>query len=341
MPLRASDVAGALGLGDEHRAWLVELESLPPAGRLLLPTADELGSLAVRLRIPADDRAPLAAARPSPESEPELWWLLARCHASLTQGLGALRPLRRWPLLPGSLGARARYFYAWVFLAALADVRAWHAGRGIDDEVSWATLADLGQQMSLHRWLYGTGGLAAVFWLTILFRGILFRLGRLQFNRSLILPETFVGPLLWYDAATVERLGAGFRAGDHTLGVHIPAGAPLAPEACDESFRRARTFFDRHFPEEPWRVAICTSWLLDEQLVEHLGPSSNIIAFQRRFTLVPGATSADSDIFRFVFGKVAPPDIDALPQRTTLERSLVAHLRAGRHWQTRTGWIEL
>jgi hypothetical protein len=32
--------------------------------------------------------------------------------------------------------------------------------------------------------------------------------------------------------------------------------------------------------------------------------------------------------------------LDDLPQRTTLERAIVAHLRAGGHWRARTGWFE-
>jgi hypothetical protein len=30
-----------------------------------------------------------------------------------------------------------------------------------------------------------------------------------------------------------------------------------------------------------------------------------------------------------------------LPQRTTLERAIVGHLRAGEHWRNRTGWLAL
>ena len=43
---------------------------------------------------------------------------------------------------------------------------------------------------------------------------------------------------------------------------------------------------------------------------------------------------------RFVFHRIAP-GIDELPQRTTLERAIVAHLRAGKHWRNRTGWLRI
>jgi hypothetical protein len=31
--------------------------------------------------------------------------------------------------------------------------------------------------------------------------------------------------------------------------------------------------------------------------------------------------------------------LDELPQQTTLQRAIVAHLRAGGHWHSRTGWF--
>jgi hypothetical protein len=41
-----------------------------------------------------------------------------------------------------------------------------------------------------------------------------------------------------------------------------------------------------------------------------------------------------------VFGYL-PESIDDLPQTTTMERAAVAHLKAGRHWQVRNGWVEI
>ena len=97
-------------------------------------------------------------------------------------------------------------------------------------------------------------------------------------------------------------------------------------------------FVERHFREHDFRVATCTSWLLDEQLADYLPADSNIVRFQRRFTVVDGATDDGRDILRFVFDRV-PKSIDELPQRTALERAIVSHLRGGGHWKTRTGWL--
>ena len=238
--------------------------------------------------------------------------------------MGGYAPLQ----LPGPVTESTllgRYFFVYVYLAALADVRRFHLQRGIPDDISWATLSDLGRNLKRDRLLLGDGGLRTSGWLTLHFRGSIYQLGRLQFNRVNI---------------RAAHVADAFREGEPTLGIHIPESGPLTPEACDDSLAQARPFFSRHFPETPTRLAICTSWLLDPQLAEYLAPDSNIVRFGRRFTLVGDGYDGDADVLRFVFHRIAPR-IDDLPQRTTLERAIVAHLRAGKHWRNRTGWVEL
>jgi hypothetical protein len=139
----------------------------------------------------------------------------------------------------------------------------------------------------------------------------------------------------------VAQLGPGFRKGDPALGLHVPASYPLTPQACTESLKRISSAFASVYPGEPLRIATCTSWLLDDQLAECLPEDANILSFQRRFTLVPGAREDDEAILRFVFGADRPKNFDELPQQNTLEGAVVSHLRKGRHWRMRTGWLEL
>jgi hypothetical protein len=182
--------------------------------------------------------------------------------------------------------------------------------------------------------MYGTASFDRPGWLSLHFRGLLFRLGRLQFQRGRFPPD-------WpNDASAPERDGTGDHPGPGALAlnVHIPeSGGPLSPDACSTSFVQARNLFARSFPEEPYRLARCTSWLLDPQLAAYLPPTSNIVRFQERFHLVAGGANGDAEVMRFVFRQVEPT-LDALPRRTTLERAAVEHLRAGQHWQVRSGW---
>ena len=210
--------------------------------------------------------------------------------------------------------------------------RAFHRERGVPDDISWATLADLGQQLVIHRKRRGTTGLDLQWWLVAHFLGTLYALGRLQFHLY-HLRVGIAGPAFWPD--TDEP---GFRKGDATLGVHIPATGPLGPADCDVSFALARSFVRERFSEHDFGVATCTSWLLDEHLADYLPDDSNIVRFQRRFTVVDGATDDGRDTLRFVFDRV-PESINDLPQRTTLERAIVTHLHRGGRWRTRTGWL--
>jgi hypothetical protein len=213
------------------------------------------------------------------------------------RGLGGTSELAPWPSLPRNLGAPGRFFYAYVFLAAVPDVRRWHRQRNIPDDVSWATLADLGRHLPVNRRVHGEGGLDRPLWLRSHFRGALYQLGRLQFCRSRI-------P---YEPAMLEHLAVPFRYGDPALDLHIPEQGPLTPPACNRSLRWARDFFPRHFSAERYRVAICTSWLLDDQLAAYLKPDSNIIRFQRRFSLLPDSSDGDDDVLILCSDGSRPP----------------------------------
>lgn len=289
-----------------------------------LPDRGYLPAIFERLAIAEEDQREILAAWPSAETDPETWKCLERAYETLVNDLGGFAPID----LPGpAIGSTpiGRYFFVYVYLAALADVRRFHARRGIADDISWATLSDLGRNLKRDRLLLGDGGLRTSGWLTLHFRGSLYQLGRLQFNRTRV---------------RAAHVADAFGEGDPAVGIHIPESGPLTPLACDDSLANAQPFFARHFPETPTKLAICTSWLLDPQLAEYLAHDSNIIRFQRRFELVGEGWDGDADILRFVFHRIAPK-IDDLPERTTLERAIVAHLRKGEHWRSRTGWLDL
>jgi len=289
-----------------------------------LPDRTYLPAIFERLAIALEDQDEILAAWPSPETDPVTWSRLERAYEILVKDLGGFAPLE----LPGPANEstpQGRYFFVYVYLAALADVRRFHMQRRIGDQTSWATLSDLGRNLTRDRLLFGDAGLRTSGWLTLHFRGSIYQLGRLQFNRMNV---------------RAGHVADEFRESEPALGIHIPESGPLTPEACDDSLAQARAFFARHFAETPTRLGICTSWLLDPQLAEYLGPESNILRFQRRFTLVGDGYDGDADVLRFVFHRIAP-NIEGLPQRTTLERAIVSHLREGKHWRDRTGWLHL
>jgi GNAT-like C-terminal domain/N-acyltransferase N-terminal domain len=294
-----------------------------------LPSPEELPTVLLELAVPHEDINELVARRPGPD----LWPLLERYTEVLVQGMGDIDLPPPPPPLPEELGDLRRYFPVYILLAALPHVREYHRRRGIAPRVSWLTLADLGRNMARHRRRHGTGGLDLLSWLVLHFRGALYQLGRLQYQRFRL--NEVVG-------RAVAGAGLPGGPGAPALNIHIPGSSgPLSPEACDGSLRAAAAFFARHFPEERHAVATCHSWLLDRQLAGYLPAESNIVRFQRRFRTVPVPQDHDdSEILRHVFVRV-PDRLDELPQHTTLERAVVGHLREGGHWYGVSGWLPL
>ncbi|MFE7899616.1 acyltransferase domain-containing protein [Streptomyces sp. NPDC057424] len=303
----------------------------------MLPDADTLPEILLDLAVPHEDINDLVALRRTLTGDAGAMRLLEECVEQLVRDIGEVGaevPLaERLAEAPAALGS---YFPVYVFVAALPHTRAYHGERGVTADVSRRTLADLGRNMAFHRRRHGTGGVQVSRWLTHHFRGELYQLGRLQFERARLGQRT---------GRAVAAAGLDAAPGEPCLNLHIPDfHGPLSPAACDRSLEMAREFFARHFPRERYRVAVCHSWLLDPQLKRHLDPDSNIIRFQERFE--PGRDAgeepepADTEPVRFVFGDPDLPRAD-LPRRTSVERAVGDHLRAGGHWYVEHGWFRL
>jgi hypothetical protein len=213
-----------------------------------------------------------------------------------------------------------------MFLETLPDIRRYHQQLGVSDEVSWATLADLGRQLSVSRRTNGEFGLETHWWATIHWSGMIYALGRLQFLLHQV-PDSKPVP--------------GTEPGEWVIGVHIPETGPLTPEAVDDSFAQAREFFPRVFPEYPVKTATLGSWLIDPYLLDNLPQESNMVRFGRRFTPYSEPTdSQDSAIF-FTFRTHGLGHLDELPQDTTLQRLVVRRIKEGGTWQTAFGYLKL
>ncbi len=334
-------VADELGCDESYGAWLAELDGDgAPADETLLPAPDDAAALLRRLGCPESAVTATVTTLPDASSDPARWWLLERCRARLVRDLGdpgASRGL--WPQLPPRLGAAGGAFYLHLFLATMPATLRYHEDRDVPEDVSWATLADLGRHVALYGATHGATGVDEPWWMTLHLRGILYEIGRLQYS-VFRLGEGPEHPKPWYDDSDAALLGPGFRAGDETLGIHIPAGGPLTPDACAASYRRARHVIDASFPVPGRRVATCSTWLLDDQLDEYLPPESNILAFRRSFQLVPGWVEGDRNVMTFVFRTHDTP-LDKLPRDTRMQRAVVSHLSGGRHFHWRTGWLDL
>ncbi len=314
--------------------WLEHLEAAgAPEFAVELPSADELPPILLELTVPHEEIDGLVVLLPSLKQSAGLWWLLERCAHVLVRDMGQIGRPQLFPTLPSEMGVMHRYFYIYVFLAVLPHVQAYHRARSIPDDIARRTLADLGRHMAVYHRIHGEGGLGTAFWLMLHFRGGIYDMGRLQFERATLGDTT---------GAALQAAGLPYGPGDLRLSVHVPAfSGPITLRACDMAFERAKPFFARYFPEERYEIATCNSWLLDDQLAEYLPAGSNIMQFQRRFEFaVRRPEPDDAGIVRFVFGQNLGA-LDELPGRSTLERAIIGHLQAGRHWYGAAGWLRL
>lgn len=326
----AAEVGRRLGLAGE-----VVQRLAPVCGvggpEVVLPSDEGVGQLCGRLGIERVDRDSLLVARPDAGRQPELWWVLNCSYRLLLAQMGQRRRGNpAWAALPDETGSVGRHLFVWAFLAAVPHVRDYHATIGLSDAESWDSLRALGEELALSRRLTGRAGLDATWGLPMVFTGVGVRLGRLAFEREPRRTDGDANDLL--------------RAGESVLNTHVPAsGEALSDAACDASFDRAVEVAEQ-FPEKVVGFA-CHSWLMDQQLAEYLPASSNIMRFQSRFSRFGERVEADwaplENVFhrRFDGADVPASLLDELPQRTTLERAVVSHLRRGGHWYNQTGWI--
>ncbi|CAM5336030.1 MULTISPECIES: acyltransferase domain-containing protein [Streptomyces] len=299
----------------------------------MLPDADDLPALLLDLAVPHEDVNELVAQWRGLTGDPGALRLLAECVEEIFR---EPEDTGRTPALPDLLASAPAdlrdTFAVHVLLAALPRTQAHHRARGVPAEVSRRTLADLGRHLAVHRRRHGRAGVQSWRWLVRHFRGELYQLGRLQFERARLGDRD-----AW---VTTAPAGLDAAPGTPCLNLHIPDfHGPLSPSACDRSLVLAREFFARCFPEERPVAVLCHSWLLDPQLLRYLPAGSNILRFQERFRIAREESEpADTEPVQFVFGDPDLP-VAMLPRRTSVERAVGDHLRAGGHWYIGHGWF--
>ncbi|EWS81911.1 acyltransferase domain-containing protein [Brachybacterium phenoliresistens] len=242
-----------------------------------------------------------------------------------------------------------------AFLLSTDTVRSWHAARGLDREQSWHVLADLGQQMRVHRRGTGRLGLHQLNWVTGNWAGRLVHLGRLQFDlsrrRVARLEQGADRPSDAQDTTGSSEASPASAAEAEPMrwvvGTHIPATGPLDPAEVEASFAAATAYFTAHYadlgagrgPDEPafGHEFTCDSWLISDEFAQILGPDANLARFAalwERIGTIPG--DGDGALF-FVFGLRPPVDPADLPRRTRLERAVADRLADGRGWTSGKG----
>jgi GNAT-like C-terminal domain/N-acyltransferase N-terminal domain len=315
---------------DDREAFAVLRQMSLPEVDVRLPGADALLTEFLLIAVPFADLNPLIAVA-ARLREPDGQDLLRLLTGGLAVAMGRPGAAPRLPAVAPSFVDPPGYVHLFAALLVLPHVRRYHGEHGVDPLISWRTLADVGRNVAIYRDRHGAAGFDDMNWVRLHLTGCLYDLGRLQFERARL--GTTFARLMREDGLDVEP-------GQPVISVHIPRYAgPLHPKLVDEAFERARAFFPDRFDERP-RYFVCYSWLLDPLLADHLPARSNILNFQRRFTVSRADQPDDSSTLLFVYGN---PDLprSSYPRGTSLERGIMAHLDAGEHWHGGRGWLPL
>lgn len=109
---------------------------------------------------------------------------------------------------------------------------------------------------------------------------------------------------------------------DDVIPVHIPPNEGFDHDTCEDSYARAREIFDTYYPDKPYKAFHCRTWLMSIDLKKVLKPTSNILDFQKKYTLYP-TISKGVWIFENVFpaqGGIA--NLENLTESTSLQREV-------------------
>ncbi len=222
-----------------------------------------------------------------------------------------------------SYDAAAKVLYAGLapdpdgrkILSAMLDAavlaHAKYMRRGIPDGVYFDTMGAFSRFVEEYFLAHGEYGFETWSWAGRQTSLSLFRIGALEYEMC------------------IEETGP-------ELSVHIPLRADLSAPSVDASMAAARAFFSEFYPAFSAAPMTCTSWMLEPTLKELLPEDSRILAFAARFRLL--ARYEDADGLGFIFRKKGLP-LEELPETTSLQRALKAHLLRGGRFGTARGML--
>ena len=209
-------------------------------------------------------------------------------------------------------------------LASCEELKEKYKNAGISDEIFKDTMADIRIWSVDYLERRKKGGLEHLGWINHHLNFSLFKLGRLQFN---------------FSPAEVDYEPLGIKKGDNTLGVHIPRSEPFTPEVWEASFAMAKEFFAKYFPEYSYKYYSCFSWFLSPDLDKLMNKDSNVLKFQKLFTV---AHTEENDImlyFTFGWGTTLK-DIEKIEAKTSLQKRIKKYVAEGNKLTHGYGFIK-
>lgn len=183
---------------------------------------------------------------------------------------------------------------------------------GIPEEIYIATMGCFSRFVREHMVSFGRYGFDRGFWTVRQVSVKLLRIGELE-----------------YELTT--------REGVPIISLHIPTDCHFALPLLRESWEQAKALIGRAFPAYADAPGYCSSWLLSPDLAGLLNPESNILAFQRSFSITP-VEGQDRSFLQWVYLR-SDLAVEDLPENTSLQRNLKQFLLSGNRFRTGRGWL--
>lgn len=232
-------------------------------------------------------------------------------------------------------------WFLWLYSNMACKVYDQYIEQGIAELVFWDTFQDIRFWCENTEREFGTLGLAVYEWFYRHIDMVLFRFGRLQFEKmemehSVILEEKnldedsrMTKQEKTREKGAVERVC--IEEGTQVINIHIAQGEPLTWKACEESLEMARKFWGE---DKPY---VCHSWLLYPGLDAVLSETSNIREFRKHFNVLQVDYKEREAEWR-VFGKVLKNVVE-YPEDTSLQKRVKKYLLSGK--SLGNGWAVL
>ena len=147
--------------------------------------------------------------------------------------------------------------------------------------------------------------------------------GTLDFNRISLYAEDY------------ERV---LFKGEPVISVHIPGNEKLTKESVGESFIQAKKFFAKYYKDVHFKAFVCSSWLLDTDLNKFLKPESNIIHFQKNFTIVLSFVNTFA-LYWNIFGIEKFVSYGELVPQNGFQQKILDYVKSGGYLYSGNGFI--
>lgn len=208
-----------------------------------------------------------------------------------------------------------------LFICLAKQLKVYYCQKGVDLAVWKTSVLDLRCKLFESKLVHGVWGSFVSSWFPGFFKMTRFGLGRLQFE------------LVKFERNYTAK-GVTLTPDSTVINIHIPrTGTRLDRQSVKEAYALAAAFFKDALGEAP-TVFVCGSWLLFPRHKEMLLPESNIVGFMNDFDIIESGLNDDyGDTWR-LFDCLYNPDLDKMPQDSTLRRAYVELMRRGE----KTGW---